>query len=168
MANVPANSSTVAVMERSDMAEEKIPHSFQIQFVWEIVQRGGQDAHGSLKARAGPPYEEAADHSRGPLGTKVPAYLSSTTPPHSRRFAFIRGSTSFFEASARRRNAEWGKVQKFLFFNLSVIFSLARMGNVNYLSRVARQGGPTEMPFRLLGFSCWDDRSGRFFFTGLG
>jgi hypothetical protein len=21
------------------------------------------------------------------------------------------------------------------------------------------------MPFRLLGFSCWDDRSGRFFFT---
>ena len=41
------------------------------------------------------------------------------------------------------------------------------MGNVDYLSRVARQGGPTEMPFRLLGFSCWDDRSGRFFFTGL-
>jgi hypothetical protein len=61
-----------------------------------------------------------------------------------------------------------GLVQKFLFFNLSVIFSLARMGNVDYLSRVARQGGPTEMPFRLLGFSCWDDRSGRFFFTGLG
>ena len=23
------------------------------------------------------------------------------------------------------------------------------------------------MPFRLLGFSCWDDRSGRFFFAGL-
>ena len=23
------------------------------------------------------------------------------------------------------------------------------------------------MPFRLLGFSCWDDRSGRFFFTEL-
>jgi hypothetical protein len=60
-----------------------------------------------------------------------------------------------------------GLVQKFLFFNLSVIFSLARMGNVDYPSRVARQGGPTEMPFRLLGFSCWDDRSGRFFFTEL-
>jgi hypothetical protein len=29
MANVPANSSTVAVMELSDMAEEKIPHSFR-------------------------------------------------------------------------------------------------------------------------------------------
>jgi hypothetical protein len=24
------------------------------------------------------------------------------------------------------------------------------------------------MPFRLLGFSCWDDRSGRFFLTGPG
>ena len=60
-----------------------------------------------------------------------------------------------------------GLVQKFLFFNLSVIFSLARMGNVDYPSHVARQGGPTEMPFRLLGFSCWDDRSGRFFFAEL-
>ncbi|MFN6045544.1 MAG: hypothetical protein ACK49I_08740, partial [Verrucomicrobiota bacterium] len=59
-------------------------------------------------------------------------------------------------------------VQIFLFFNLCVIFSLARTGDVDYPSRVARQGGPTEMPFRLLGFSCWDDRSGRFFFTGLG
>ena len=53
------------------------------------------------------------------------------------------------------------------FFNLSVIFSLAQIGNVDYTSHVARQGGPTEMPFRLLGFSCWDDRSGRFFFTEL-
>jgi len=59
-------------------------------------------------------------------------------------------------------------VQIFPFFNLCVIFSLARTGDVDYASRVARQGGPTEMPFRLLGFSCWDDRSGRFFFTGLG
>jgi hypothetical protein len=59
-----------------------------------------------------------------------------------------------------------GKVQKFLFFNLCVIFSLARRGDVDYPCCVARQGGPTEMPFRLLGFSCWDDRSGRFFFTG--
>ena len=59
-------------------------------------------------------------------------------------------------------------MQKFPFFNHCVIFSLARLGNMGYLSFVARQGGPTEMPFRLLGFSCWDDRSGRFFFTGLG
>jgi len=58
-------------------------------------------------------------------------------------------------------------VQKFLFFNLCVIFSLARTGHVDYSSCVARQGGPTEMPFRLLGFSCWDDRSGRFFFVVL-
>jgi hypothetical protein len=41
------------------------------------------------------PFEEAADHSRGPLGTKVPAYLSST-------IFFIRGLNSFFNASALR------------------------------------------------------------------
>ena len=41
------------------------------QFVWEIVRTR----------------EEAADHSRGPLGTKVPAYLSSTIPTNSHSFA---------------------------------------------------------------------------------
>ena len=81
-------------------------------------------------------------------------------------FASIRGSASFFKAAALHRNAESGKLQKFLFFNVCVIFSLARRGDVDYPCCVARQGGPTEMPFRLLGFSCWDDRSGRFFFTG--
>jgi hypothetical protein len=78
------------------------------------------------------PFEDAADHSRGPLWTKVPAYLSSTIfliRIHSRFEIFLQrvGAAGRIALPGLRG----GLVQKFLFFNLSVIFSLARRWNVS-------------------------------------
>ena len=99
------------------------------------VSRKMRDTAGGSPAL---PFEEAADHSRGPLGnafaafaaifqsreadlawperskgTKVPAYLSST-------IFFIRGLNSFFNESALRGRTALPGLQRLAGANLSL------------------------------------------------